>query len=112
MYIGEVSKRTGLSVKAIRFYEERGLIAKPKRLGRYRTYQESDIELLVLIKEAKQLGVTLSQLKDIIVYKNEKVDWQRVQVFLSQVRLQLLEQITEIKRKIKKIDECCEQINS
>ena len=45
MYIGELSKRTGLSVKAIRLYEEKGLVKPPLRVGRYRVYQESDIEV-------------------------------------------------------------------
>jgi MerR family copper efflux transcriptional regulator len=74
MYIGEASKETGLSIKAIRFYEEIGLIKQPQRKGRYRIYKETDIELLALIKEAKDLGITLSKLKGVIVYNNGKVD--------------------------------------
>jgi len=111
MYIGEASKKTGLSIKAIRFYEEKGLIKQPERKGQYRIYQETEIELLILIKEAKSLGITLSQLKGIITYNNGKVDWANIKVFLSEVRQQLLNQIDDIKNKISNLDKCYNQIN-
>lgn len=52
MYIGELSKRTGFSIRAIRLYEEKGLIQTVQRKGRYRIYNESDVDLLNLISEA------------------------------------------------------------
>ena len=111
MYIGEASKKTGLSIKAIRVYEEKGLIVRPERIGRYRVYKELDIELLILIKEAKELGVTLSQLKGIIVYKDGKVDWAIIKTFLTEIREQLMNQIDDIKKKVESLDQCYEQIN-
>lgn len=111
MYIGETSKQTGLSIKAIRFYEEIGLITQPERRGRYRVYNERDLELLILIKEAKELGVTLSELKGVITYSNGKVDWGNIKVFLTGIRKQLLNQIDEIEKKIDALDKCCDQIN-
>jgi DNA-binding transcriptional MerR regulator len=111
MYIGEAAKKTGSSVKAIRFYEEKGLIARPERIGRYRIYKAIDIELLILIKEAKELGVTLSQLKGIIVYSNGQVDWAIIKVFLAEIRQQLINQIEDLKLKVISLDACYEQIN-
>ena len=111
MYIGEAANVTGLSIKAIRFYEEKGLIQPPKRVGRYRVYQDREIELLVLIKEAKALGVTLSQLKGIITYNEGQVDWANIKLFLSDVRQQLVLQIDELKQKIERLDVCYHQIN-
>ena len=111
MYIGEAAKITGLSIKAIRFYEEKGLIVRPARVGRYRVYQPMDIELLILIKEAKELGITLSQLKGIIVYRNGKVDWGIIKTFLAKIREQLVNQITDLNRKIESLDQCYEQIH-
>ena len=111
MYIGEVAKKTGLSIKAIRFYEQKGLIREPDRAGRYRVYNSSDVELLILIREAKQLGVTLSQLKGVVYYKDDQVDWVKISVFMEQVKAQLLEQIEALRGKVAKIDQCCEQIN-
>lgn len=111
MYIGEISRKTGLSIKAIRFYEEKGLIRQPERVGRYRVYKETDIELLVLIKEAKELGVTLSQLKGVVTYSNGKVDWGNIKTFLYEIREQLVNQMEDIKNKIDSLDKCYGQIN-
>ena len=111
MYIGEAAKITGLSIKAIRFYEEKGLIPKPNRSGRYRVYQHSDIEILLLIKEAKSFGVTLAQLKSVIVYSNGQVDWAEVQAFLALQRNRIIDEIRTLKDQINKIDECVSQIN-
>jgi MerR family copper efflux transcriptional regulator len=111
MYIGEASKKTGLSIKAIRFYEEKGLIVRPERIGRYRIYKEIDIELLILIREAKELGITLSQLKGIIVYHEGKVDWAIIKTFLADIRNQLMQQIDDLNTKVASLDQCYEQIN-
>jgi len=110
MYIGEASKKSGLSIKAIRFYEEIGLIRRLPRSGRYRVYSESDIDLLVLIKEAKQLGVKLSQLKMVFVYKDGNIDWSKIKIFLAELRMQLLSNIKDCEKKVAMIDECYKQI--
>ncbi|MGH1540090.1 MAG: MerR family transcriptional regulator [Arenicella sp.] len=111
MYIGEASKQTGLSIKAIRLYEEKGLIRKPERKGRYRVYDGIDIEILILIKEAKELGITLSQLKGVIIYNNGKVDWGRIKVFLREIRGQLISKIEGINKQVANLDKCYNQIN-
>ena len=49
MYIGEVAKKTSLSIRAIRLYEEKGLIKPLPRKGKYRVYNKSHIEILHLI---------------------------------------------------------------
>ena len=110
MYIGEAAKQSGLTIKAIRFYEQKGLIRPPERIGRYRVYGATEIELLILIREAKALGSTLSQLKGVIVYKNGSVDWASIKVFLEEMRGQLLDQIDDLQNKIKSLDKCYEQI--
>jgi len=69
------------------------------------------IGLLKLAKEAKELGVTLSQLKDVIIYNNGKVDWGNVKSFLSEIRGHLMAQIDDLKRKIDNLDKCYDQIN-
>jgi len=112
MYIGEVSKKTGLSIKAIRLYEEKGLIPKPKRLGRYRVYQNADIDILLLIKEAKSFGITLAQLKEMIEFKQGEIDWREVHAFLIRQKQLILEQIDSLHEKIKQIDICASQINT
>ena len=112
MYIGEASKKTGLSVKTIRFYESKGLIKTPRRIGNYRTYREPDIELLLLIKDATQLGISLSKLKGVIEYHKSEVNWMKIKAFLNEVRSDLVNQIELLQSKIVSIDQCCSQIKS
>ena len=111
MYIGEVSKKTGLSVKAIRLYEEKGLIPIPKRLGAYRVYQASDLDILILIKEARALNITLTELKSVIVFKDGQIDWQQMETFLLQHKARLVQEIEMLKEKISLVDLCVSQIH-
>lgn len=69
MQIKEVANVTGLSVKTIRFYEERGLI-DPKveyRNGRnYRDYREEDIEMLNMVAVLRKCLFSIEQIKTMI----------------------------------------------
>ena len=72
MNINEVAKRTKLTPKAIRFYEEKGLITPPTRaINGYRTYDQVHIEELNLLHQARQVGFSLPECKDLLeLYKN------------------------------------------
>lgn len=66
--IGELSKRTEVSTKTIRYYESIGLVDKPERAENgYRMYPESRVEELVLIKNARDLGLPIAQIKKLMV---------------------------------------------
>lgn len=110
MYIGELAKKTGLSIKAIRLYEAKGLIRTPARSGRYRIYNTTDIEILKLIVEAKSLGVTLASLKNVIVYNEDGADWQRIKRFLVDIKAELISQRDDINKRIKHLEACLEAI--
>ncbi|MBA3240122.1 MAG: heavy metal-responsive transcriptional regulator, partial [Acidobacteria bacterium] len=65
--IGEVSKRSGVGVEALRFYEKGGLLDRPSRTyGGYRVYGEEVLERLTFIKRAQALGFSLDEIKRII----------------------------------------------
>lgn len=66
MYIGEASRLTGASPKAIRLYENLGLIPSPARLGKYRVYGPTDVELIAIIKQAQYLGFRLSEMRELL----------------------------------------------
>jgi DNA-binding transcriptional MerR regulator len=66
-FIGDLSKEAGVPVKTIRYYEDLGIMKKPKRsLSEYRVYTEQDVEKLLFIKKAKELGLTLTEIKEIL----------------------------------------------
>ncbi len=63
MRIGELARQTGVSVQAVRFYERRGLIAKPPRTETgYRVYVAADLRRLQFIRQAKRLGFSLEEI--------------------------------------------------
>lgn len=75
MFIGEISKKSNIPVKTIRYYEEFGLLTQAKRtLARYRIYTQKDLEKLLFIKKAKDLGLTLGEIKNIIKRSSRGVD--------------------------------------
>jgi DNA-binding transcriptional MerR regulator len=60
MQIRELSQRTGLPAKTIRYYEEIGLLPPPKRLDNsYRDYSEVDVARTRLVAGARRLDLSL-----------------------------------------------------
>lgn len=71
--IGEVSGKSGFSVKSLRFYERRGLLAPSGRSpGGYRLYTEADLHRLEFIREAKALGLALDQIRELMMATQER----------------------------------------
>jgi MerR family transcriptional regulator, redox-sensitive transcriptional activator SoxR len=61
--IGDLARRTGLSVSAIRFYEQRGLVTAIRTAGNQRRFARSDIRRLSFALIAQQLGLSLGQIE-------------------------------------------------
>jgi MerR family mercuric resistance operon transcriptional regulator len=67
MRIGQVSKHTGLSVDAIRFYERNGLLAAPARSqGGFRLYSAADLSTLGFIRNLQTLGFSLTEIREFL----------------------------------------------
>src|ERR687894_185854 len=65
--IGEVSRRSGVGIEALRFYEKGGLIDRPSRTpSGYRVYGEEVLERLAFIKRAQALGFSLDEIRQIV----------------------------------------------
>ena len=66
LQIGQVARRTGLSVDAIRFYEKSGLLPQPRRTnGGYRLYNQQEITDLEFIQKAQGLGFSLNEIREL-----------------------------------------------
>ncbi len=75
MQIGEVARRSSLTVDAIRFYEKRKLLPKAVRsAGRFRLYGESSVERLHFIQQMQGLGFSLREVGELIQLRERKVD--------------------------------------
>jgi DNA-binding transcriptional MerR regulator len=68
--IGDLSREFGLSLRALRFYEDRGLL-QPHRRGTTRLYSDSDRSRLQLILKGKQLGFTLAEIRELMAAQAE-----------------------------------------
>lgn len=65
--IGQVARMTGISIKAIRYYEAIGVLPPPMRSeGRYRLYYQQDIHRLHFLKLAKELGFSLRKAGELL----------------------------------------------
>ena len=63
--IGELAREFGLTTRAIRFYEDCGLLA-PQRAGRNRVYTARDRARLTLTLRGKRLGLKLAEVKELV----------------------------------------------
>lgn len=93
MNIGQAAKRSGISAKMIRYYEEIGLLPAPKRSeSGYRHYTDADIRTLSFIQHARELGFSSEQMKELLgLWLNEVRQSSEVKA-LAQKHIDMLEQ--------------------
>jgi MerR family transcriptional regulator, mercuric resistance operon regulatory protein len=73
--IGELARRTAMTVDAIRFYERRGLLPRaPRTTGRFRLYTAREIERLHFIRQMQALGFSLAEIKELLDLRSHNVD--------------------------------------
>ncbi|NOX51938.1 MAG: redox-sensitive transcriptional activator SoxR [Gammaproteobacteria bacterium] len=76
--IGQISKRTGVSVSAIRYYETEGLVKPSRNAGGQRRFRRSDIRRLSFVLIAQQLGFSIGQIRQQIrTLPDERTPTQR-----------------------------------
>lgn len=67
MQIGQVAKRTQLSIRTVRHYDDVGLVTPSARsAGGFRLYTDADVDRLLVIRRMKPLGFTLAEMKDLL----------------------------------------------
>jgi len=81
--IGDLARRTGMSVSAIRFYESRGLVSAISTGGNQRRFPRSDIRRLSFALIAQQLGLTLTEIEAVLAGLPQgrtptRQDWQAI----------------------------------
>lgn len=106
--IGEIARRTGLSVSAIRFYEERGLIEPVRTGGNQRRFLRSDIRRLSFILIAQKLGLSLGEIEDELAKlpqgrTPDTRDWEAISLT---IRATIEEKIAELTRTRDRLDGC------
>lgn len=103
--IGQLARRAGVTAKAIRFYERKGLLpAATRAANRYRVYGQDTAETLGFIKQATGLGLTLNEIKDILVIR------EGGRPPCTHVHQLLREKAAELDRKLKDLVDVRERI--
>lgn len=99
MNISDVAKRTGLTNKAIRFYEEKGLVTPPLRSENgYRRYDARHIEELTLLRQARQVGFNLDECRAMVQLFNNP------QRHSADVKKRTLQKVAEIENHIAELN--------
>ncbi|MET8846217.1 MerR family transcriptional regulator [Amycolatopsis sp. NPDC004625] len=66
MRIGELAQRTGVTTRALRFYEDQGLLAARRSANGYREYDEDDLQLVHEIQTLQTVGLTLEETRPFV----------------------------------------------
>ena len=101
--IGELATEFDVTPRAIRFYEDHGLLA-PKRAGQRRIYSPRDRTRLKLTLRGKRLGLTLSEIRELIdMYepgRDERPQLKRFLAVLEAHKSSLLQQRADIEAQL------------
>ncbi len=106
--IGEIARRTGLSVSAIRFYEDKRLIEPVRTGGNQRRFLRSDIRRLSFILIAQRLGLSLGEIEAELAQlpqgrTPDTRDWEAIS---CAIRARIEENIAELTRTRDRLDGC------
>ena len=104
--IGELAREFDLTTRAIRFYEDLGLLT-PTRAGLQRVYSARDRTRLTLTLRAKRLGLSLTEAKDILdMYDSPRDTTAQLEKFLAVLgshRTQLEAQLGELQANLEEV---------
>lgn len=98
MNISQAAQKTGLSAKQIRDYEKAGLLPLAQRtLSGYRFYSEEDLNQLYFIRNARQVGFSLAQIRHLLKLNSDPNRTSReVKALTEQHIKELKEKITNL----------------
>lgn len=107
MLINELSKKTGVTAHTIRYYEKYGLIKGYRKDGvqsnNYFHYNEETVEKLELIRDAKSIGFTLNEIKQLLdAWFNKKFTIAKKIAILDAKLVAIDEKIKQLK-EVKKL---------
>jgi DNA-binding transcriptional MerR regulator len=104
--ISELAREFDITPRAIRFYEDQGLLA-PRRDGQRRIYSPRDRTRLKLTLRGKRLGLSLSEIRDLIdMYepgRDERAQLERFLAVLEAHKASLVQQQADIEAQLSEI---------
>ena len=106
--IGKLAKQCQVNVETIRYYQRIGLMRIPETTQSYRYYNSQDIETLSFIQKAKDAGLQLSEIQELLQLQLEDREQVRhvIQQRLDKIDQRIQEHNSLIQRLATWIDEC------
>lgn len=106
--IGQLAKRTGVAVSALRFYEKKGLLHPLRTNGNQRRFLRSDIRRVSFVLIAQKLGLGLDEIETHLANLPEGrnptlTDWQKIS---RAMREQIDKRIMLLNRTRNQLDQC------
>lgn len=112
MKINQVAQLTGLSTKAIRFYEQKGVIRSPLRTSNgYRKYNQTHLNELNMVKRSRLVGFSLEECKILLEMfrdpnRRSGDVKQKAQIKMDEIDLQIKE-LNAMKAELKTLIKAC-----
>ena len=118
LQIGEVAKRAGVTVRTVRYYEERGLLPPAQRTsGGIRLYDAADVGKVCLVRRLKSLGLSLNEIAQALgeseqaMGRQERIERTRELLMIQRARVgeKLAETVSlqgEIENAIESVSFC------
>jgi len=114
--IGDLARRTGLTTKAIRYYEDIGVLPpSPRGANGYRCYSQADVNRLNLLRRLRLLGISLAEARSLLAATLNAPcrDVQQDLSHLVNARLVALDQeIAELHQLREELAYCQQQLTS
>jgi DNA-binding transcriptional MerR regulator len=104
--IGDVARRFGLTLRALRFYEDKGLIA-PRREGSTRLYSQQDVARLKLVVLGRKAGFSLREVKQILDL-HESMSARQLRTLIEKSERQLV----RLEKRRAELDEAMEELRA
>ena len=102
--IGEVAKRSGVSVPTLRFYEEKQLIRSVRTNGNQRRYLRCVLRRIAIIKVAQKVGMSLLEIEAgfaLLPKQNpSKADWEKLSRAWQEKLTEKIELLTQMKEQM------------
>jgi MerR family transcriptional regulator, mercuric resistance operon regulatory protein len=96
--IGVISDRTAVNIDTIRYYERIGILPKPPRsAGGHRLYGNEHKQRLVFIRRARELGFSLSQVRELLALKEGR------RITCAKVKTITEQHIADVRQRLKKL---------
>lgn len=117
MLINELSKKSGVSIHTIRYYENLGLIQgvsdQNVKTNNYKSYDENVVERLEIIAEAKEVGFTLSEIRKLLEswYGATSSRSEQIQMFKTKIE-EVDTKINQLKKVKKRLEKVCEELGN